>query len=249
MISSSPERVARALRRELAALARPTGDFDASRYFRGGDSLQFFNVGTPTVRALARRVVAEHRDWTVDEAMTFAATLIPDPVLEVKGLAVEVVARFHREFRPDLLAIWKRWLSDGHAANWATTDGMCGSLIGPLLVAHTELAPKMHSWSRHPNLWVRRASAVALLPSIRRGLGLDLAYEIAERLHPDRADLIHKAVGWMLRDAGKVDARRLERYLRAHGPTIPRTTVRYAIERFPAATRRALLVATRPRNP
>ena len=234
------------MRRAIASLARPAGDFDSRRYFRGGDALRFFNVGTPKVRALARRIVAEHRDWTVDDGLVFAATLMPDPVLEVKGLAVEVMARYRAAFRPEFLAVWKGWLAADHAANWATTDAICGSLIGPLLVMHPELAPQMRAWSRHPNLWVRRASAVALLPSIRRGLTLDLAYDIAERLHPDPADLIHKAVGWMLRDAGRIDAVRLERYLRDHGPAIPRTTVRYAIERFPPVARRALLSATRP---
>jgi 3-methyladenine DNA glycosylase AlkD len=122
---------------------------------------------------------------------------------------------------------------------------VCGLLIGPLLVAHPALISRVASWSRHPNLWVRRASAVALLPSVRRGTGLDAAYAVASRLHADSADLIQKAVGWMLREAGKVDERRLERYLRAHGPRIPRTTLRYAIERFPPARRLALLRATR----
>jgi 3-methyladenine DNA glycosylase AlkD len=103
----------------------------------------------------------------------------------------------------------------------------------------------MLGWSRDSNMWVRRASAVALIPSVRRGLALDAAYEIAGRLHADKEDLLQKAVGWMLREAGKVDPERLERYLRANGPKIPRTTVRYAIERFPPAKRRQLLAVTR----
>ncbi len=61
-------------------------------------------------------------------------------------------------------------------------------------------------------------------------------------------DLIHKAVGWMLREAGTTDMRRLERFLKVEGPKIPRTTVRYAIERFPKDQRKRLLEATRPRS-
>jgi 3-methyladenine DNA glycosylase AlkD len=102
----------------------------------------------------------------------------------------------------------------------------------------------MRAWSRDRNMWVRRASMVSLLRPIRAGLALDLAYEIAERLHADDHDLIQKAVGWVLREAGKMDTTRLERYLRTHGRSIPRTTVRYAIERFPAGTRRTLLKVT-----
>jgi 3-methyladenine DNA glycosylase AlkD len=67
-------------------------------------------------------------------------------------------------------------------------------------------------------------------------------------LHADREDLIQKAVGWMLREAGKRNAVRLERYLRSEGPAIPRTTIRYAIERFPATKRRQLLKATSARR-
>jgi 3-methyladenine DNA glycosylase AlkD len=103
----------------------------------------------------------------------------------------------------------------------------------------------MRGWARHRNMWVRRASAVSLIPSVRRGLALDLAYGVARTLRPDPEDLIQKAVGWMLREAGKADARRLDRYLRANGPRIPRITVRYAIERFPPAKRRALLNTTK----
>ena len=86
---------------------------------------------------------------------------------------------------------------------------------------------------------------MSLIPSIRQGGALDLAYDIARRLHGDGEDLIQKAVGWTLREAGKIDPDRLERYLRTEGPRIPRTTVRYAIERFPPEEREALLKATR----
>jgi 3-methyladenine DNA glycosylase AlkD len=68
---------------------------------------------------------------------------------------------------------------------------------------------------------------------------------VARRLHADEADLIQKAVGWMLREAGKTDMARLERYLRARGAVIPRTTLRYAIERFPPGRRLELLASTR----
>jgi 3-methyladenine DNA glycosylase AlkD len=98
-------------------------------------------------------------------------------------------------------------------------------------------------------MWVRRASVVALIPLMRKGAALDVLYDNAAVLHADREDLIQKAVGWALREAGKADARRLERYLRSAGPRIPRTTLRYAIERFPDARRRALLRATRASGP
>jgi len=176
------------------------------------------------MRALARSIHAAHRDqWSLDDAMAFADALIVDRFLEAKSVGIELVARYRRDFTPRLLHRWKRWLSGNHSANWATTDAMCGALIGPLLAMYPALAGRMRSWSGHRNMWVRRASIVSLIPSIRKGLALDQTYAIARRLHADDEDLIQKAVGWVLREAGKVDAARLERYLRANGPSIRRT--------------------------
>jgi 3-methyladenine DNA glycosylase AlkD len=243
---AAPARVAREAKRALARMAQPAGDFDSSRYFRGPGDLGFYNVGTATMRALARSIHAQHKDtWSIDEAMAFADTLIEDRYLEVKAVGIEVVARYRRDFTPRLLPAWKRWLAGNHSANWATTDAICGALIGPLILAHAELGARLRVWARDRNMWVRRASIVGLIPRARRGESLDLVYEIARRLHGDPEDLIQKAVGWTLREAGKTDMARLERYLRTNGAAIPRTTLRYAIERFPEQKRRALLAATR----
>jgi 3-methyladenine DNA glycosylase AlkD len=247
--AETPRQAARNATRTLERVKRPAGKFHPARYFRGADNLGFYNVGTDAMRALARSIYLAHRkDWSIDEAMAFANVLIRDRYLEAKSLGIEVVARYRRDFGPRLLAVWKRWLSDNHAANWATTDAIGCYLIGPLLVAHPELGARLRVWAGDRNLWVRRASIVGLIPGARKGGSLDLVYEIAGRLHADREDLMQKAVGWALREAGKTDMPRLERYLRTNGAAIPRTTLRYAIERFPEPQRRAILEATRPRT-
>lgn len=243
----SVDRAARRAIRELKAQTRPAGTFDASRYFRTTETLRFLNVRTPIVRALGKAIAREHRDlWTVRDALTFADLLIADPHLEIKGVGIETLACFRRQFTPALLDTWKRWLATNRSANWATTDSICGSLISPLLLQHAELVPVVKGWTTHRNMWVRRAAAVSLVRLAARGLALDDAYEVAIALRPDHHDLIHKAAGWLLREAGKTDAIRLERHLLANGPAIPRTTLRYAIERFSAGKRRELLAATRP---
>jgi len=248
-VKPSAQRAALRIRREIARMARPSGDFDASRYFRGMDDLGFYNVGTSRIRAMARDLHRTNREqWTVTDAVAFADPLVRDRYLEVKGIGIELMARYARSFSPRLLPVWKRWLARNYSSNWATTDAICGMLIGPLLIKHPELVHPVSTWAHDRNMWVRRASAVSLIPSVRQGLALDAAYRVAKVLHADPEDLIQKAVGWMLREAGKADMRRLEQYLRANGPRIPRTTVRYAIERFPAAARRDLLLATKAKG-
>jgi 3-methyladenine DNA glycosylase AlkD len=243
---AAPRPEAARVRRVVRELARPVGAFDPCRYFRAADNLGFYNVGMPRVRALARRIHAEVRDdWSVADAEAFADILIRDRYFEVKAVGILVLARYRRAFTPDRLTAWHRWLRDGHAANWATTDSICGFLVGPLLLAHPGLAARVASWRRDRHLWVRRASAVGLIKLVASGRALDLAYRVAQDLHRDPEDLIQKAVGWLLREAGRTDPARLESYLRANGPRVPRATLRYAIEHFPPPKRRALLAATR----
>jgi 3-methyladenine DNA glycosylase AlkD len=240
---------ARDARRELARLSRPAGSFDASRYFRKTGDLAFYNVGTDRVRTMARTIVRLHKDaWTLRDAARFADLLVADRYLEVKGLGIEAMACYRRRFTPQLLQLWKRWLSRGDAANWATTDAICGLLIGPLLVEYPRLAGMVGQWASDRNMWVRRASIVGLIPLARKGDALDVLYKAARTLHRDGEDLIQKAVGWALREAGKTDMDRLEKYLRLNGRHIPRTTVRYAIERFPPRRRRELRIATKGRE-
>ena len=105
----------------------------------------------------------------------------------------------------------------------------------------------LSAWSRADCLWLRRAALVTLVPFARHGERLDLAYRLAREHFPDSEDLMHKATGWLLREAGKTDMPRLKKFLLRHGPTIPRTALRYAIERFPAAEKAGLMRATRPR--
>jgi len=238
------------VKRLLRGMARPVGRFDASRYFRGDGTLQFYNIGTEAVRTMAKGLYRVHRhDWSVADALAFANVLIKDRHLEVKSVGIELLARYRQACTPRLLPAWKRWLAMNYSSNWATTDAISGYLIGPLLVAHPAFARRVAVWSRDRNMWVRRASTVGLIPLVRTGGALDVAYDVASRLHADREDLIQKAVGWTLREAGKIDPNRLERYLRLNGSRIPRTTLRYAIERFPRPKQQELLRATRTRNP
>jgi 3-methyladenine DNA glycosylase AlkD len=243
--AGTPRQAALAAKFALRGLAR-AHQIDYSRYLRADGPFVFLNTGTAPMRVVATAIYRARRDdWTVREALEFANLLIADRCFEFKAVGIEVLAQFEREFTPSMLPVLKRWLADGLAANWATTDSLCGALLGPLLVRHPELADRLEPWTGHRSLWVRRASVVGLISSVRKGQAPDRLYDNAERLHADDHDLIQKAVGWALREAGKTDMPRLERYLRRHGPSIPRTTVRYAIERFPIAKRRALLIATR----
>lgn len=216
------------------------------RFFK--EPVALFGIDTPTMRSIERDLFEDvAKVWTIRDAVSFCKTMIRDPHLEARGAGFQMVARFVDEAPPDLLPTIKRWL-ERSCGNWGLVDNLAPSVLGPLLGRHRELIPEVVEWTESPNLWVRRGATVAFVPLARKGKHLPAAYRIASRLFGDQEDLMHKAVGWLLREAGKTDMERLKRFLLKNGPEIPRTTVRYAIERFPKNQRKQLLEETRPKR-
>ncbi len=242
----SPESLAREVKSWLEKHRNPKIAAQTRNYFKDYDEVRFFGIATPEIRAfgaeLWERVEGE---WTLDDAVRLAELMLPDPYHEMKGLAVLILLRFKKEFPVELFGTIKGWLEKDYCNSWAAVDILCPDAMARLLTRYPALVEKIKTWTSHPNRWVKRASAVGFIKLAKGGGFLDPIYEISERLFPVDDDLIHKANGWLLREAGKADAARLEAFLLRHGPKIPRTTLRYAIERFPQAKRRRLLEATK----
>ena len=213
------------------------------RYFK--EPVTFWGIDAPAMRGIGRDLFKDIGDvWTIRDAVSFCKAMIRDPHMEARGAGYQMVARFVNEAPPSLLPTIKGWLARS-CGNWALVDNLAPSVLAPLLDRHRALIPEVVGWTASSILWVRRGATVAFVPLARKGKHLATAYRIASRLFGDQEDLMHKAVGWLLREAGKTDMERLERYLIENGPKVPRTTVRYAIERFPKARRKQLLEATR----
>ena len=215
------------------------------RYFK--EPVDYYGLDSKSARQVKEDLFARvEGSWTIDDAVRFCKWMIKDPHMEARGIGYQTVARFISEAEPGLLDEVKRWF-ERTCGNWGLVDNLAPSVLAPLLELHPELAPEVLSWTDSPNQWVRRAAVVAYVPLVGKGKKqhLTTAYRTVSRLFGDDQDLIHKACGWLLREAGKVDEKRLEKFLLTNGPKIPRTTVRYAIERFPATDRKRLLSATK----
>lgn len=247
-MSSSPSSalVAREALRDLRAAADPDRRDGQRAYFKAYEEVHFFGVATPQVKAIGRAIYAEVKaGWALTDAVDLCDRLVHRRELEAKTLGLFVLARFERQFTKGLLRRAKTWLAADLLATWAAVDAVAPWIVAPLIRRYPDLGGTVRKWTGSRSLWVRRAAAVSFIPLARRGARLDDAYAVAEALLDSDHHLLQKATGWLLREAGKPDRRRLEAFLRAHGPRIPRTTVRYAIERFPETTRRRLLAVTR----
>ncbi len=178
--------------------------------------------------------------------MELCDILLEKRIFEVTIFALDFLERFaDRLGEPELLRM-EKWLEDDLCDNWAAVDTLCPHVVGPMLRNHAELVPRVHRWAHSGNRWARRASAVCFILLLRKGEFIDAAYATAGVLIADKDDdLVQKGCGWMLREAGTTDPERLEKFLLKNGSGIPRTTLRYAIEKFPKEKRAELLAATR----
>jgi 3-methyladenine DNA glycosylase AlkD len=243
----SPKAIAAEILSRLEAEGDPVQAAGAQRYFK--EAMEFYGLTTRQIRDLTEEFHGRIKDlWSLDDALALCEILLPKKKFEAKTSAILLLMKFKKEFTPALVPRLKRWLAADYCDNWACVDVLCPEALSWLIDRHPELIDEIKGWTAHPDRWVRRASIVAYVPLARHGKFLDAAYDVAERMFPIRDDLLEKANGWMLREAGKKDPARLEAFLLRHGPAIPRTTLRYAIERFSEAKRKTLLKRTKGEN-
>ncbi len=244
---ATPQIIARQALARLRAQADPERARQVQKYFK--ETVRSYGIPSPAVRDLAKELyISIKKEWQLSQAVALCDILFPKPELETKGVAALILARYKKDFPRTLCGRVKPWLAKDFLDNWASVDIFCPEIMGTLLLRYPELVKEVKTWTGHRNRWVKRASIVSFLKLTKQAGFLDIIYDQAVALFPVDDDLIHKANGWVLREAGKRDMARLERFLLKHGPAIPRTTLRYAIERFPEARRRELLLKTKAKN-
>lgn len=221
----------------LRQLGDPEDARFLQRYFRTGpgeygEGDQFLGIRIPVLRRLAR----EHRGVPPDEI----AELLRSPWHEARMLALLLMVDAYVRGGADARdAIYTLYLANTrYVNNWDLVDSSAPYIVG----AHLEDGDRgvLERLARSDSLWERRIAILATLHFIRRG-DFDPTLRIAELLVDDGHDLIHKAVGWMLREVGNRDRAAEEAFLRRHHRSMPRTMLRYAIEKFPPGQRHAWL--------
>jgi 3-methyladenine DNA glycosylase AlkD len=207
------------------------------RFFKTGPGQyghgdRFIGVMVPQVR----QVVKEFADAPLSEALK----LLRSPIHEERLLALLLLVRqFEQGDDEARKRIYTRYLnSTKYINNWDLVDLSAPKIVGPFLESRSR--KPLYRLVRSRSLWERRIAILATFHFIRQSDFTD-ALALAESLLDDDHDLMHKAVGWMLREVGKKDTTVLEGFLKKHHRRMPRTALRYAIERFPETKRKRYL--------
>lgn len=221
--------------KHLERYQSPEEQVKYQRYFKTGageygEGDQFMGVRMGQVFALAKEFI--------DMPPSEIEKLLESPIHEVRAGALSIMDKQARRKktpasrRQELYELYLRRMD--RINNWDLVDVSAPYVVGGYLFDKPR--DKLYELARSVNLWERRTAMLSTGYFIRQGQ-TDDAFRIAEILLYDQEDLIHKATGWMLRAAGDVDRPRLFAWLDQHAATMPRTTLRYALEHVDKAER------------
>jgi 3-methyladenine DNA glycosylase AlkD len=225
---------------ELARLGNPQQAAILQRFFKTGageygEGDRFRGIRVPVLRKLARK----YRQLPLAEA----GELLRSAFHEDRLLALFVLMDHYYQGEDAVRSTIHHFYLE-HTTfvnNWDLVDASAPHLVGHYLRDRDKSLPSHLAVS--PVLWERRIAIMATFAFIKEG-NFDETLRIARLLLGDPEDLIHKAVGWMLREVGKREMTLAETFLRAHYRKMPRTMLRYAIEKFPETKRQAYLKGT-----
>lgn len=232
---------AAAVRRELKLHINPEKAAFFPRFFKAGpgeyaEGDRFLGVTVPNQRKVAKKF----RDLPKAELNK----LLDDPFHECRLTGILIlVGQFEKSKQEDdRKEIVDYYLSRTDAVNnWDLVDSSAHKILGVWLSDKSAQQRKiLDRLARSKNLWEQRISMIATLPLIKMG-EFDDTLRLAEKLLTHPHDLIHKAVGWMLREIGNQDQKVMEAFLNKHAAGMPRTMLRYAIEKISDAKRKKYL--------
>ena len=183
----------------------------------------FLGVTMPNIRRIAKK-------FSQEISLQELTELIRNPIHEVRLCALIILVNKYKKENSD--KIYQYYMDHLTAINnWDLVDSSAPYIVGDYLYKHPEKSKILIDFSHSENLWVRRISIISTFTFIKNN-EFNTTLEIAKLLLNDNHDLIHKAVGWMLREIYKRDEHLIKRFLRQNYAQIPRTTLRYAIERM-----------------
>ena len=229
-----------ALQKELKKYSSPDRKRISMRFFKTGkgqygEGDQFIGVTVPDTR----KVVKPFAEISFVEL----ASILDSPIHEERMAALLILVEKYAKAKEEKT---KKEIVDfylKHRAainNWDLVDLSAHQILGHFLLKKDRKV--LYQYAQSKNLWERRMAVVATFAFIRQNQFED-TFTISEMLLHDREDLMHKACGWMLREVGKRDEKALESFLNTHVNKMPRTMLRYAIERFPESKRKMYLMA------
>lgn len=198
------------------------------------------NIAAPAIHKMSLDVYREIKNWPIADRDRFCTELFASGMHAQGALVCYVYRRFGKQCGSREFRLFTRWL-DRYVHNWGLTDGLSLWLLGASIKNDPSLIERLYAWTRSRNRWKRRAAAVTMVPSARKGLHTGEIFKIAESLLSDQDNMVQKGVGWLLKETYPRHRNETVAFLVPRRSATSRMVLRYAAGKMTAADRARIL--------
>ena len=204
------------------------------------EEIQSYGVKSATVAKMSKDHFKSIKNNSKIEIWKLCEELWRSQTLEESLIACNWSYFIHKEYQPDDFDVFEKWIGN-YVNNWASCDTLCNHTLGEFLEMYPEYVARLKEMAASENRWMRRAAAVSLIIPAKKGKFVKDIFEIADLLLTDKDDLVQKGYGWMLKVACKEHQQEVFEYIMSKKSIMPRTALRYAIEKMPAELKKAAM--------
>jgi 3-methyladenine DNA glycosylase AlkD len=219
------------LREDLVSNSNEKDRISGQRFFK--EEVKLLGMKSSVVSAISREHFKHLPDKDKSTVFKFCRELFASGIMEESFVACNWSYNMRKQYHASDFGIYENWVSD-YVNNWATCDTLCNHSVGTLIMMYPDLIENLKKWTASGNRWVKRASAVTLIIPARKGMFLPDIFTIADNLLTDKDDMVQKGYGWMLKAASQAHQKEVFEYVMKHKAVMPRTALRYAIEKMPS---------------
>ncbi len=222
--------------REIAKYDKPENRLNYQKFFKE-KLAEPVGIKTAILREISNSCFKEVKGKPAVEILDICDELLESGKRYMRFFAFEWAKKVKGQYLKKDFARFESWLNK-YVNNWGACDHLCCGPIGQLICQYPDLVSKTKKWAKSKNRWTRRASAVSLIEPVSNSILLDEVFKTADLLLTDNDDMVQKGYGWMLKVAGNHFPDEVFKYVVKNKHEMPRTALRYAIEKYPASKRK-----------
>jgi 3-methyladenine DNA glycosylase AlkD len=221
------------IRQQLSA--KQNTKTSAQNFFK--EEIKVYGWKTKDVQDLAKKTYDKIKEKSKKEIFQLSEDLLSTGYIEEAFIAFVWCHKLKKRYEEKDMILFEKWIGK-YIHNWATCDTFSVKCTGEIILLYPQLLPRLKTWAQSKNRWYRRAAAVTLIHPARSGQNLKESLDIAKILLKDTDDLVQKGYGWLLKEQCKKHEKEVFDFVMQNRSQMPRTALRYAIEKMPEAMRR-----------
>ena len=218
------------LRQTLSENSNEQLKISTQHFFK--ESVKCYGIKSAIIGNIGKEHFKTIKECSKTEIFGFCDELWQSGFLEESIIACDWAYNMYKKFEPSDFKVFENWI-ERYVNNWASCDTFCNHTVGKFIEMYPAFLSELKVWTQSQNRWMRRAAAVSLIIPARQGKFLNDIFEIADLLLLDKDDMVQKGYGWMLKVASQKHQLEIFDYVVANKAIMPRTALRYAIEKMP----------------